>query len=721
MARLKGTIERITFQNEETGFTVARLRPEEGRAGSDGLVTVVGETMSLAAGESVVMEGNWGSHAEYGRQFKIDHYETVHPSTVEGVRRYLGSGLIKGIGPVMAGRIVDRFGKDALEVIEHEPGRLKEVEGLGPKRARMITAAWKAQKEIHGVMVFLQSHDVATGHAVKIWKRYGQKAVPLLRENPYRLSSDVWGIGFLTADRIAQNMGVARDSETRVEAGIRHVLTTASDDQGHVYLPRELAVEMTAEALGVTPDLVDSGLSRLIEAEDLVEEESRVYLPPLYYAEKGVATRLFQCSQISRIETGDVGNEIDTIEIRHDVKFAGRQREALVKALTHNGLVLTGGPGTGKTTTVRGLLWLLEARKKKVALAAPTGRAAKRMQETTGREASTIHRLLGSRPGGGFERDFENPLEIDAIVVDEISMVDVFLMNSLLRAVPVSASIVLVGDTDQLPSVGPGSVLRDVILSGVVATVRLDQVFRQAQSSRIVMSAHEINSGEVPDLRHSRDSDFFFLESNSPEDVSNTIADLCAQRLPGSYSLDPIDDIQVLSPMYRGETGANALNERLQDRLNGTGQELIRGGLRLRRGDKVMQIRNNYNRDVFNGDIGRIREIRQTDQEVAIDFGGRTVPYDFSDLDEIVLAYAISVHKSQGSEFRAIVMPVTTQHYVMLQRNLIYTAITRARELVVMVGSRKAMAMAVKNNAVAERFTTLDTRLSARLSPEVPS
>jgi exodeoxyribonuclease V alpha subunit len=711
MARLKGTIERITFQSEETGFTVARLRPEEGGAGTDGLVTVVGETMSLAAGESVVMEGDWGSHAEYGRQFKIERYETVHPSTVDGVRRYLGSGLIKGIGPVMAKRIVDCFGKDALEVIEHEPGRLKEVDGLGPKRAGMITAAWKAQREIHGVMVFLQSHDVTTGHAVKIWKRYGQKAVPLLRENPYRLSSDVWGIGFLTADRIAQNMGIAKDSDTRVDAGISHVLSTASDDHGHVYLPRELIVEQTSDALGVDAELVESGLSRLVRAEEVVEEESRIYLPLLYYSEKGVATRLHQSSQISRIETGDVSAEIDAIEAHHTVTFAGRQREALIKALTHNGLVLTGGPGTGKTTTVRGLLWLLEARKKRVALAAPTGRAAKRMRETTGHEASTIHRLLGFKPGGGFEHDYENQLEIDAIIVDEISMVDVVLMNCLLRAVPVSASIILVGDTDQLPSVGPGSVLRDIIASGVVATVRLDQIFRQAQSSRIVMSAHEINHGNVPDLRHYRDSDFFFLESESPEEVAKTIGDLCSQRLPARYGVDPIDDIQVLSPMYRGETGANALNEQLQDRLNRTGQELVRGHLRLRRGDKVMQIRNNYDRNVYNGDIGRVRDIRQADQEVLIGFGDRNVTYDYTDLDEVVLAYAISVHKSQGSEFRAVVLPVTTQHYVMLQRNLIYTAITRARELVVIVGSKKALAMAVKNNAVAERFTTLATRL----------
>lgn len=715
MARLKGTIERITFQSEETGFTVARLRPEDGKAGSDGLVTVVGETMSLAAGESVVMEGDWGSHAEYGRQFKIERYETVHPSTVEGVRRYLGSGLIKGIGPVMARRMVDRFGKDALEVIEHEPGRLKEVEGLGPKRARMITTAWKGQREIHGVMVFLQSHDVTTGQAVKIWKRYGQKAVPLLRENPYRLSSDVWGIGFLTADRIAQNLGIARDSDTRVDAGIRHVLSTASDDQAHVYLPREIAVEQTSDALDVGAELVESGLSRLVQAEEVVEEETRVYLPPLYYSEKGVATRLYQSSQISRIETGDVGAEIDAIEARHKVTFAGRQREALIKALTHNGLVLTGGPGTGKTT-VRGLLWLFEARKKRIALVAPTGRAAKRMQEMTGRDASTIHRLLGFKPGGGFRHDFENPLEIDAIIVDEISMVDVVLMNSLLRAVPVSASIILVGDTDQLPSVGPGSVLRDIIASGVVATVRLDQIFRQAQSSRIVMSAHEINNGNVPDLRHGRESDFFFLESESPEDVAKTIGDLCAHRLPARYGVDPIDDIQVLSPMYRGETGANALNEQLQDRLNGTGQELVRGHLRLRRGDKVMQIRNNYDRDVYNGDIGRVRDIRQADQEVLIGFGERDVNYDYADLDEVVLAYAISVHKSQGSEFRAVVLPVTTQHYVMLQRNLLYTAITRARELVVMVGSKKALAMAVKNNAVAERFTTLGTRLQSAVA-----
>ncbi len=713
MAQLRGIVDRITFQNEENGYTVARLQVEGSTAYDNRLATIVGEMLSINPGETVVLEGEWATHKQYGAQFKIESYQTVYPSTVEGMRRYLGSGLIKGIGPVTAKRIVNHFGKEALDVIERDPKRLVEVEGLGAKRAKWIIKAWEDQREIHNVMLFLQSHEVGTGYAVKIWKRYGHEAVELIRENPYRLSVDVWGIGFLTADRIAQKMGIPAHSDRRIQAGLLHVLNEAADKEGHVFLPEDALIESCAEALDVPVDAIAPCVAQLLSEESVVVDDKRVYLPHLYYAEQGAATRCYQLSQVQRIELGNIPAEIKVIEQRDGVTFAPRQKLALEKALSHNLLVLTGGPGTGKTTTIKGLIALLEARKKKIALAAPTGRAAKRMSEATGHEAKTIHRLLKFSPSEmTFEKNFENPLEIEALIVDEISMVDTVLMNSLLRAVPISASVVLVGDVDQLPSVGAGNVLKDVIASGIVEVVELNEIFRQAQTSRIITNAHAINRGEMPYLQNDRDSDFFFLEVSEPEQVVETVCGLCASRLPRTYRLDGIEDIQVLVPMYRGETGANNLNRVLQDELNPKGQEMTRGGIRFRVGDKVMQVRNNYDRDIFNGDIGRIQGIE--DDIFRVRFQDRIIEYEFSELDELVLAYAMSVHKSQGAEFRAVVMPLTTQHYMMLQRNLLYTAITRARELVILAGTKQALGMAVRNNRVAERHTTLTQRIQNR-------
>ncbi len=717
MAQLRGIVDRITFQNEENGYTVARLQVEGATAYNDRLATIVGEMLSINPGETVVLEGEWTTHKQYGAQFKIESYQTVYPSTVEGMRRYLGSGLIKGIGPVTAKRIVNHFGKEALDVIENNPERLVDVEGLGSKRAKWIIDAWEDQREIHNVMLFLQSHEVGTGYAVKIWKRYGHEAVELIKENPYRLSVDVWGIGFLTADRIAQKMGIPAHSDRRIQAGLLHVLNEAADKEGHVFLPEDALIESCAEALDVPVDAIAPCLAQLLSEESIVANDERVYLPHLYYAEQGAATRCYQLSQVQRIELGNIPAEIKVIEQRDGVTFAPRQKTALEKALSHNLLVLTGGPGTGKTTTIKGLIALLEARNKKIALAAPTGRAAKRMSEATGHEAKTIHRLLKFSPSEmTFEKNFENPLEIEALIVDEISMVDTFLMNSLLRAVPISASVVLVGDVDQLPSVGAGNVLKDVIASGIVEVVELNEIFRQAQTSRIITNAHAINRGEMPYLQNDRDADFFFIEVSEPDRVVETICGLCAARLPRTYRLDSIEDIQVLVPMYRGETGANNLNRVLQDELNPKGQEMTRGGIRFRVGDKVMQVRNNYDRDVFNGDIGRIQGIE--DDILRVRFQDRVIEYEFSELDELVLAYAMSVHKSQGAEFRAVVMPLTTQHYMMLQRNLLYTAITRARELVVLVGTKQALGMAVRNNRVAERHTTLSQRIRAGIVEE---
>ena len=717
MAQLRGIVDRITFQNEENGYTVARLQVEGLAAYNNRPATIVGEMLSINPGETVVLEGEWTTHKQYGAQFKIESYQTVHPSTVEGMRRYLGSGLIKGIGPVTAKRIVDHFGKEALDVIERDPKRLVEVEGLGAKRAKWIIEVWEDQREIHNVMLFLQSHEVGTGYAVKIWKKYGHEAVELIRENPYRLSVDVWGIGFLTADRIAQKMGIPAHSDRRIQAGLLHVLNEAADKEGHVFLPEDALIESCAEALDVPVDAIPPCVAQLLSEESIVVDDERVYLPHLYYAEQGAATRCYQLSQVQRIELGNIPAEIRAIEQRDGVTFAPRQKLALEKALSHNLLVLTGGPGTGKTTTIKGLIALLEARNKKIALAAPTGRAAKRMSEATGHEAKTIHRLLKFSPSEmAFEKNFENPLEIEALIVDEISMVDTVLMNSLLRAVPISASVVLVGDVDQLPSVGAGNVLKDVIASGIVEVVELNEIFRQAQTSRIITNAHAINRGEMPYLQNDRDADFFFLEVSEPDQVVEMVCGLCAARLPRTYRLDSIEDIQVLVPMYRGETGANNLNQVLQDELNPKGQEMTRGGIRFRVGDKVMQVRNNYDRDVFNGDIGRVQGIE--DDILRVRFQDRVLEYEFSELDELVLAYAMSVHKSQGAEFRAVVMPLTTQHYMMLQRNLLYTAITRARELVVLVGTKQALGMAVRNNRVAERHTTLSQRIRAGLVEE---
>ena len=717
MAQLRGIVDRITFQNEENGYTVARLQVEGSTAYNNRLATIVGEMLSINPGETVILKGEWTTHKQYGAQFKIESYQTVHPSTVEGMRRYLGSGLIKGIGPVTAKRIVDHFGKEALDVIERDPKRLVEVEGLGAKRAKWIIKAWEDQREIHNVMLFLQSHEVGTGYAVKIWKKYGQKAVELIRENPYRLSVDVWGIGFLTADRIAQKMGIPAHSNRRIQAGLLHVLNEAADKEGHVFLPEDALIESCAEALDVPVDAIAPCVAQLFSEESIIVDDERVYLRDLYRAEQGAATRCYQLSQVQRIELGNIPAEIRAIEQRDGVTFAPRQKLALEKALSHNLLVLTGGPGTGKTTTIKGLIALLEARNKKIALAAPTGRAAKRMSEATGHEAKTIHRLLEFSPSEmAFKKNRENPLEIEALIVDEISMVDTFLMNSLLRAVPISASVVLVGDVDQLPSVGAGNVLKDVITSGIVEVVELNEIFRQAQTSRIITNAHAINRGEMPYVQNDREADFFFLEASEPDHVVEMVCGLCAARLPRTYRLDSIEDIQVLVPMYRGETGANNLNRVLQDKLNPKGQEMMRGGIRFRVGDKVMQVRNNYDRDVFNGDIGRVQGIE--DDILRVRFQDRVLEYEFSELDELVLAYAMSVHKSQGAEFRAVVMPLTTQHYMMLQRNLLYTAITRARELVVLVGTKQALGMAVRNNRVAERHTTLSQRIRAGIVEE---
>lgn len=700
---LKGHIDHITYHNPENGYTIARLVVEGGRRER---ITVVGAIASLKEGEGVEVEGDWVKHPQYGRQFKIESYKPVYPSTLEGIQKYLGSGLIKGVGPVSAKRIVAHFGDATLDVIDDDPRRLLEVPKLGKKRVELIARAWEDQRQIKDVMVFLQSHGITTGYAVKIFKTYGQEAIQRVRENPYRLEREVTGIGFRIADRIAQNMGIATDAPQRVQAGIRYLLNQAADD-GHVFLPAVELMERAKEILGINAELIPLGLETLRGDDGLITEDLHYYLPPLYHAEVGTASSL---KRLLRTPAAIKPAKPDEAE-EEGLQLAEKQREAVELAATQKVMVLTGGPGTGKTTVTRSILRIFEKAGLKVVLCSPTGRASKRLAEATGREAMTIHRLLEFAPAERqFRKGYDNRLEVDGLIVDEASMIDIVLMNALLRSLPDTARVVIVGDVDQLPSVGPGSVLRDIITSEEVPVLRLTEIFRQAQQSRIVLNAHRINAGKSPEIDNRSSEDFFFIEEKDPERVVERIEELCVRRLPAHGGYDPVRDIQVLTPMYRGETGALNLNQRLQERLNPQGQAFHQGGVEFRVGDKVMQIRNNYDKGVFNGDGGRIVAVDLAQQVVRVEFDA-VVEYDLADMDELTLAYAISTHRSQGSEFPVVVLPLTTQHYVLLQRNLLYTAITRAKKMIVIVGTKRALQLAIDNNEVAERYTTLRQRL----------
>jgi len=729
LEKLEGTVERITYYSEEDGYTVARFQPE----GRSDLVTVVGNLMSVNAGESLRLEGVWTSHPQYGRQFKVMSYQTVLPATVEGIRRYLGSGLIKGIGPVTARRIVKRFGLDTLDIIEHHPHRLREVLGVGKKRVEMITRAWEEQKHIKEVMLFLQSHDVSTSLAVKIYKQYGDAALDVVREDPYRLARDIYGIGFLTADKIAQKLGLPTDSPQRVAAGIAYVLSQLADE-GNVYAPQGRLIREATEILSVPSDLVEAGVGRLEEEEQVhreeityaiqdqpgvaIKEERAVYLLPFYYGEVGVANRLrtlinVERSRLAFYQSANWERVFAYLAERTSQPLNAKQQEAVRTALTNKATVLTGGPGTGKTTTVRTIIQLLEARGQSYVLASPTGRAAKRLSEATGREAKTVHRLLEFSPQKGFQRNEDHPLEADMVIVDETSMLDLLLTNHLLKAIDPASHLLLVGDVDQLPSVGAGNVLRDIIASDQVAVVRLEEIFRQAEGSLIVANAHRINRGLTP-LFAKEATDFFLFIVEDPEKAADLVVDLVKTRIPRKFGYHPVDDIQVLSPMYRGAVGVSNLNARLQEALNPPSlakSERQLAGRLFRLGDKVMQTRNNYDKEVYNGDIGRVVRLDLENQVMVVRIDDRPVPYEFSELDELVHAFAVSVHKSQGSEYPAVVIPILTQHYLMLQRNLLYTAVTRAKELVVLVGTKKAIAIAVRNDKIAQRHTALDVRL----------
>lgn len=717
---LQGQIERVTYTSEESGYTVARVKVR----GERDLMTVVGNIMSPSPGEILVMRGRWINHPRFGNQFHVDSYQTRMPATEFGITKYLGSGLIKGIGPVMARRIVRCFGEETLTVIETSGQRLMEVEGIGKKRVAMILSAWEEQKEIREVMLFLQSHGVSSGYAAKIFKQYGNDAIAVVSDNPFRLAEDIFGIGFVTADRIAEKLGMEKNAPARIEAGILYVLHRLSDD-GHTCYPYTDLVLKAMEILEQPRELVLDGVgacaaSKKIILEDanedlehFVENNKRVFLAKYHFCEAGIAFRLKRLDRTVRtLRQIDVEKALAWVQGELTIELAGMQREAIKAALKRKLLVITGGPGTGKTTIINALLRIYSGLRARALLAAPTGRAAKRMSEATGHDAVTIHRMLSySLQKGGFQKNEDNPLACDLLIVDEASMIDTVLMHHLLKAVPDSAILILVGDINQLPSVGAGNVLKDIIDSGVFCVTELDTIFRQAEKSSIVVNAHRVNNGLFPALNPVDGlQDFFFIHKQEPEDVLKVMIELVTNRIPAKFGYDPVDDIQVLSPMHRGLIGAGNLNQELQKALNPGGEGYRRGGSEFKVSDKVMQIRNNYEKEVYNGDIGRVRSIDFINQVLVVTMDHRDVAYGFSELDELVHAYAISVHKSQGSEYPAVVIPVVTQHYVLLQRNLIYTAMTRGRGLVVMVGTKKALAMAVKNNAIARRYTGLRQR-----------
>ncbi len=715
---LAGVIERITFHNLDNGYCVLKVQAKGHREP----VAVVGHLSSAIAGEFIEAKGEWIADRQHGQQFKASELRTTPPHTTAGIVKYLGSGLVKGIGPKYAQKIVEQFGEKTLEVIDQSPAFLKQVKGLGPKRIEFIRTSWKQNRAVHKIMAFLQSFGIGTARAVRIYKTYGENAVEQVRSNPYRLSTDIWGVGFRTADELALKLGIPRDSPRRAEAAVRYILQEASA-KGHVGLPQDVVREQTAALTEIVPEIVQKAIDDLRLQDELVleaipEQSDLLYLKPLHLAECGVARGMIALrSGVHPLPAVDVAKALAWVEQKMGIEFAEAQREAVRQAITQKVLVLTGGPGTGKTTIVRAILEIFRAKQQRVALCAPTGRAAKRLTESTGQEAKTIHRLLEFDAAiGTFRRSRENPLDLDLLVVDETSMADLTLTNQLLRAIPAWACVVFVGDRDQLPSVGAGRVLADFIDSGTVAVVRLTEVHRQAGSSYIVRAAHAVNRGEEPESAPARQGDFFIVEADEPTAIIERIVTMVKERIPAKFHLDPFRDVQVLSPMNKSELGVHNLNAVLQAALNpqqDRNQEVARFGVTFRRGDKVIQTQNNYQREVFNGDIGRITDVDAVNQSLSVDFDGRDVEYDFGDLDELQLAYCTSIHKSQGSEYPAVIIPVHTQHYVMLQRNLLYTGITRGRKLVVLVGSKKALWIAVNKTDQARRYSLLHWRLQA--------
>ena len=717
-------MDKIRFYSEESSYMVGVLRCQDGKA-----ITIVGSFPPMREGENLQVSGQWQVHNRYGKQLAVEHWERLMPKTTAGLKGYLGSGLIKGIGPATADKIVDHFGLDTLDIIENEPHRLQEVESIGAKKAAGIIDSYKQYKDVQNVLIFLQGYGVSVGQAMRLYRRYGSDTIKQVQENPYRMAEDIFGVGFKTADKIARQLGLPEDAPQRIQASISYTLSRAAE-QGHVYLPRELLFERIKELLGDTGEplsesYLEEQLRQMIEVKRLFSEMQEsgeaVYYAPFYQAEQGCARLLLELeskvSPYSQLEMNQVLGKI-----QHDSShLTEEQLQVLEEALQNGVLVVTGGPGTGKTTTIKAMLTTFLSMRQKVLLAAPTGRAAKRVTEATGEEAFTIHRMLEysytEGEGFRFQRNEDNPVEAQVVIIDEASMVDLLLMYNLLKALPAGCRLIMVGDVDQLPAVGAGNVLRDLINSGNIPCFRLNYIFRQARESLIVVNAHRVNQGEMPYL-NVKNKDFFFMQEEDPEYAAQLVVELCQERLPNYGPYDPLLDLQVLTPMRKTAAGVERLNQLLQEALNPRTRDKLEAagkGAVFRLGDKVMQIRNNYQKEVYNGDIGLITAIDREETEMVVTFRDllqpRPVVYDFTELDELVLSYAVSVHKSQGSEYPVIIMPVLTQHYMLLQRNLLYTGITRARKLAVLVGSKKALAIAVRNNKAEERFTLLDQRL----------
>ena len=745
MIKIRCVVERITYQSPETGYSVLKCAVKN----YNDLITVVGNLVDANVGSVLLIDGNWKVDAKYGRQFLAERWEETMPATVFGIEKYLGSGLIKGVGPKFAKKIVQQFGTDTLEIIETDVQRLLEVPGIGKKRVDKIAKSWERQKEIKNVMLFLQDHGMSTAFAAKIYRQYGNESIPKVKENPFRLADDIWGIGFKTADNIAMKLGIGKEAFIRLRSGIMYTLSELADE-GHVYAERDQLIRKASALLEAEDTSIIMTMDQMLKDEELIcekiivpqfapdeiipkdaakeIEKECIYLPPFYFAEVGVANklkklavepaadRLWVSLMKARQDTGnpELSVDVDKIQNTVNMKYDEVQVEAIRRAATAKVLVLTGGPGTGKTTTTQGIIAAYRAFGLNILLAAPTGRAAKRMTEATGLEAKTIHRLLEFKPPEGYQKNEETPLEGDVLIVDECSMIDIVLMNALMKAIPPHMRLILVGDIDQLPSVGAGNVLRDVIDSEVFPVVRLTRIFRQAQTSRIVMNAHKINAGQMPDISNGKNTDFFFMTQEDPEEAVRKIVGLVHKKLPEYYRI-PASQIQVLTPMQRGVVGATNLNMALQEALNPQGEGLRRSGFVYRPNDKVMQIKNNYDKEVFNGDIGIIQSVDMQDRTLLVNFDGRSIEYDATELDELVHAYATTIHKAQGSEYPIVVMPVLMNHYVMLQRNLIYTGITRARKILVMIGTKKALSYSVRNVTVTKRNTLLKERLDGEI------